>query len=190
MSPKTFKVLYAIPSKGATVLNRVEQIGPLDITHSEITELDLAGIGSFPVLDACHTLWLQCQKNGTIPASMNTDELPEEVLQYTMLLDYLPDQRDLEVRVVGTYIGERAVFAAQGQSLRGFFQKRDADLVYAAMDRVAQTRAPSLAQRNYVQIADSRLSYVRLILPLSADGERVTGFFKTIEPASLAEGPM
>jgi len=102
-----------------------------------------------------------------------------------MLLDYLPEQRDVRVRLCGNYVGERSTFADSGKGLRGFFNEVDAGLVFDSLVGIARAAAPSLARRDYVSIEGKAYRYVRLIMPLSLDGRQVTGFFKTIEPSSL-----
>jgi hypothetical protein len=148
-------------------------------------ELDLSAIAEYPMLARCLNAWRAREEGDSIPAGLDVADLDDEILDYTMLLDYLPDTRDAEVRMVGTYIGERATFKAEGMRMRAFFEPADAAIVAASLARIADRRSPSLARRTHVPIAGERLTYVRLILPLSADGYNVTGFFKMIEPASL-----
>ena len=156
-----------------------------DTPRSGQEELDMDGIGDFPMLAACLAAWKAARQGDDLPAALDVAELPEAVLDYTMLLDYLPAQRDAAVRMVGTYIGEKAAFKAHGMTVRAFFEERDAEVVTDSLRRIAESRMPSLARRTFVPIADAPMRYVRLILPLSANGQSVTGFFKTIEPSSL-----
>lgn len=150
-------------------------------------ELALDSIDEFPMLVACLQAWEAARHGDDLPASLEVAGLPDAVLDYTMLLDYLPAQQDAEVRMVGTYIGEKAAFQAHGMTVRAFFEERDAAVVTDALRRIANSRKPSLARRTFVPIAGAPMSYVRLILPISANGQNVTGFFKTIEPATLTE---
>lgn len=158
---------------------------PVPAQFSTQEDLGLERIGDYPTLALCLDLWSAAQTGDRLPASIEITRLPDEVLDYTMLLDYLPAERDARVRTVGTYIGERAAFRAQGMTVRGFFEERDAAIVTRALHDVAVGRRPSLARRTFVPVAGEEMSYVRLILPLSANGKTVTGFFKTIEPSSL-----
>jgi hypothetical protein len=150
-------------------------------------DLSLETIGDYPILATCLEAWEAARIGEALPSSMEVADVPEEVLDYTMLLDYLPAEKDASVRMVGTYIGEKAAFQAHGMTVRAFFEERDAEIVTESLRRIAERRAPSLARRSFVPIAGAPMSYVRLILPLSANGDAVTGFFKTIEPSSLAE---
>lgn len=157
-------------------------------THTSTQqELALDEIGAYPVLEMCLKAWEAARVGESLPASLEVGAVPESVLDYTMLLDYLPAERDAVVRMVGNFIGEKAAFQAHGMTVRAFFEERDAKIVTDALRRIAQNRSPSLARRSLVPIAGAPMSYVRLILPLSANGETVTGFFKTIEPSSLTE---
>ena len=57
--------------------------------------------------------------------------------------------------------------------------------MFDGLARAADTRAPTLARRDYVAIDGRHCRYVRLILPLASDGKTVDGFFKTVEPSTL-----
>jgi hypothetical protein len=148
-------------------------------------ELPLGTLEQFPLLARCHAAWLQAGQNDRLPAVIDVEALPTEVLPYTMLLDYLPAERDVRVRLAGNYVGERTSNEFGGRRLANFFNAHDAAIVFASMEQVANTRQASLSRRSYVSLDGNQLSYVRLILPLSANGETVTGFFKTIEPDTL-----
>ena len=152
-------------------------------------ELPLTTLAEYPMLAHCHRAWLAGHRGDRLPAVIDADALPAEVLPYTMLLDYLPAQRDVRVRLAGNYVGERTSADLGGRRLANFFNAHDAAIVFASMEHVAMTRQASLARRSYVSLEGNQLSYVRLILPLSVDGETVTGFFKTIEPATLSSRP-
>lgn len=152
-------------------------------------ELALSELPQYPLLAQCHAAWLAAHRGGKLPAVIEVDGLPAEVLPYTMLLDYLPEERDVRVRLAGNYVGERTSADLGGRRLANFFNPHDAGIVFASMEQVAQLRLASLARRSYVSLEGNQLSYVRLILPLSLDGITVTGFFKTIEPATLVNRP-
>ena len=155
--------------------------------HSRQEDLSLDAIAAYPLLASCLKAWEAARGEDALPASMEVGDVPDAVLDYTMLLDYLPAERDAAVRMVGNYIGENAAFQAYGMTVRAFFEERDADVVTEALRRIAESRAPSLGRRSFVPIAGAPMSYVRLILPLSANGQDVTGFFKTIEPSTLTD---
>lgn len=149
------------------------------------TELPMTEIQKYPMLEKCHRAWMEAHRNGQLPATIDPAVLPSEVIPYLMLLDYLPEQQDVRVRLAGNYVGERTSDEMGGRRLRNFFNERDAKIVFASMERVAVSRQPSLAHRSYVSIDGKSMSYVRLIMPMSIDGMRVSGFFKTIEPDTL-----
>ncbi len=152
-------------------------------------ELALTELPHYPMLAQCHAAWQAAHRGATLPAVIEPEALPSEVLPYTMLLDYLPEERDVRVRLAGNYVGERTSADLGGRRLANFFNAHDAAIVFASMEQVANRREASLARRSYVSLEGNQLSYVRLILPLSLDGATVTGFFKTIEPASLSREP-
>jgi len=152
-------------------------------------ELPLAEIGAYPVLAACYRVWQSAFVGDRLPASLDIGLVPAETLPYTMMLDYLPAARDVRVRMAGHYVGEHSTFKNSGRGLRGFFNETDAAIVYDSLVRIADAKQPSLARRDYVTIDGNRHGYTRLILPLAADGVTVSGFFKTVEPASLKVEP-
>lgn len=152
-------------------------------------EIPLSEIGRYPALAACHDAWQAAHADGAMPSALGIDTVPESVLPYTMLLDYMPEIRDVEVRIAGNYVGERTSEEFGGRRLSNFFDSRDAEIVFMSMETVAKTRTPSIAKRSYVSLEQRYFEYVRLILPISADGETVTGFFKTIEPDTLLTHP-
>lgn len=148
-------------------------------------ELPFSSIGAYPDLERCYRAWLAAKGDRLAPSAVDVDDVPKSVLPYVMLLDYLPEENDVEVRIAGNYVGERTTDEHGGRRLRDYFCDADAETVFASMQRVATTGLPSLAARAYVTIEGREYSYVRIILPLSANGRTVTGFFKTIEPSSL-----
>lgn len=170
----------ASPLPPATVAGQVK----------EYEELPLTALSQFPMLARCHQAWLAAHRGAKLPAAIEVETLPAEVLPYTMLLDYLPEQRDVRVRLAGNFVGERTSADDGGRRLGNFFNAHDAAIVFASMEQVAGRRQASLARRAYVLLDGSQLGYVRLILPLSLDGQTVTGFFKTIEPESLIRAPV
>jgi hypothetical protein len=165
------------------------QAATASLTVRGYEELPLAELAHYPMLARCHGAWLAAHRGDRLPAVLEIENLPPAVLPYTMLLDYLPEQRDVRVRLAGNYVGERTSADMGGRHLANFFTPHDAAVVFASMERVAISRQPSLARRSYVSLDKKQLSYVRLILPLSLDGNAVTGFFKTIEPDTLASKP-
>jgi hypothetical protein len=152
-------------------------------------ELPLDDLVRYPVLAACVDAWRAAPRRGALPAALPVDLVPPAARPYTMLLDYLPATRDARVRLAGNYVGERARFDIVGRTLRGYFAEDDARIVYDGLALAAETRAPTLARRDYVAIDGQRCRYVRLILPLASDGTTVDGFFKTVEPSTLEIRP-
>ena len=162
---------------------------PPMVPKSTQTELNLQAIDDYPLLKSCLALWETARGEDALPVAIDVADLPDSIIDYSMILDYLPEDGDAYVRMVGNYIGERATFQAEGMCMRAFFDDRDAAIIADSLARIAENRRPSLAKRTHVPIAGEQLSYTRLILPLSANGRSVTGFFKTIEPGSLAASP-
>lgn len=151
-------------------------------------ELPLSALADYPLLDAVVRCWEDGrQAIGYLPPRLDPLVLPREILPYVMLLDLETDHIRplLRIRLAGT-----EVCAKHGREMRGlttddFFHADDAMAVVQAAQNVARTRQPSLARRSYITIHDRSWSYVRLILPLSRDGQTVDSFFKVADPASM-----
>ena len=170
----------------ASETNRIPTGEQAPLRLGRYEEIDIARIGEFPELAGCLAAWQAGRDSASgLPASVDIAALAHGVLPYTMLIDRLPGVSDVRVRMAGSYVGERARFGGAERGLRGFFDETDAKIVFESFERIAATRQPSLARRDYVSVEGRKYCYVRLILPVSADGETVTGFFKTIEPGSL-----
>jgi hypothetical protein len=148
-------------------------------------ELALESLKDYPDLTECYRAWLQAKRGDFAPTGIDLDMIPRSVWPYVMLLDYLPEERDVSVRIAGNYVGERTSSNGDGRRLRNYFSEADARTVFDSLRAVADSCEPSLARRSYVSIEGREYHYVRIILPLSVDGRRVTGFFKTIEPDTL-----
>lgn len=159
------------PTEEGTVskAETAEAVRPVRTSSQE--DLSLDAIDAYPLLATCLQAWEAARGAEALPASMEVADVPEAVLDYTMLLDYLPAEQDAAVRMVGNYIGEKAAFQAHGMTVRAFFEPQDAEIVTDSLRRIAEHRAPSLARRSFVPIAGAPMSYERLILPLSANGE-------------------
>lgn len=123
--------------------------------------------------------------HGGLPCQIDITEIPPAVLPYVMLVDLERDTERLVVRLAGTEVCAKHGGELKGKSTHDFFVAEDAKIVFASALRVADSRQPSLAQRNYVNIEGKPWRYTRLILPLSRNGVEVDSFFKTLDPDTL-----
>lgn len=156
---------------------------------SKHEELALADLVRYPHLDAIHGLWSRASSDGCLPAKLSPHDLPRAALPNVMLLDLeeAGGQPLLRIRLAGTYVCDIYGGELKGRTTGEFFQPKDARLVVDAALAVAESRTPSLARRSYVSLNDTYWRYVRLILPLSRDGERVDSFFKVAAPESMTD---
>jgi hypothetical protein len=170
-------------------IQTLDEKGP-SVAVSDHGEMNLDSMSDYPMLHLCHQAWLSASNGGALPATLDMDLLPDNVLPYTMIIEFWPEKKDAFVKSVGSFIGERALFAAESNTLQGFFNPADAQTVFGSLVRCAVSQKPSLARRSCIMIDGENLSYVRLILPLSLDRRVVTGFVKTIEPSTLVSDPV
>ncbi len=149
-------------------------------------ELSLSELDGYPMLRDVFKVWTEdCTASG-LPRAIDILDVPPRLLPYVMLLDW-DGQREVTIRLAGTYVCDRHGGELRGKSPRQFFSAVDAEQVIDSMITIGRTGQPSLARRSYIHLHGNYWSYVRLILPLSRGGERIDGFFKVLDPDSLSE---
>lgn len=151
--------------------------------------LPLEELKSYPDLAELHRIWLLARDaaHAKWPARLDMLDLPTRLLPYVMLLDLERKPRPmLRVRLAGTYVCEKYGRELKGHTTDDFFAPQDARNVVESALRTAETSLPDLARREYITLNGGFWRYVRLILPLSRNGETVDSFFKVLDPASLA----
>jgi len=151
--------------------------------------LSIAAMADYPDLAALHRVWLGARDAaGTCwPARLDMLDIPTRLLPYVMILDLERDPRPLlRVRLAGTYVCDKYGRELKGHTTDDFFAPDDARHVVESALRSAETSEPDLARREYITLNGGLWRYVRLILPLSRNGECVDSFFKVLDPASLA----
>lgn len=154
----------------------------------EHRDLPMSDLAAYPLLGQATVLWrTEFDAAGRLPTRLDPLTLPRDLLPYVMLLDLeqAGPRARLRIRLAGTEVCAKHGREMKGLTTDDFFHADDADAVVTAALTVAATRQPSLARRSYITINDRVWSYVRLILPLSRDGETVDGFFKVADPASM-----
>ena len=152
-------------------------------------ELSLSDLESYPLLAACHRVWHASGDAGALPNRIDPLDLPREVLPTVMMLDLEADDESaqLRVRLAGTEVCAKHGGELKGKTTDDFFKPEDASAVVSSALAIARSRTPSLARRSYVSLNRRNWRYVRLIMPLSRNGERVDSFFKVADPGSMTE---
>lgn len=172
-----------------TAFSRLPSSASLDwLKTGEHRDLPLSDLAAYPLLSQATALWQAgIDATGRLPVRLDPLELPRELLPYVMLLDLEEAglRARLRIRLAGTEVCAKHGREMKGLTTDDFFHPDDADAVVTAAQAVARSRQPSLARRSYITINDRMWSYVRLILPLSRDGETVDSFFKVADPASM-----
>lgn len=151
-------------------------------------DIPLTEIGRFPDLADALQSWQQAGGRRA-PRAVDPFALPKSLLPYVMLLDLEENPDRLRVRLAGTYVCEKYGAELKGRTTDDFFSATDARYVVDAALNVARLGIPSLAERTYVNLDDGLWSYVRLIAPLSRDGQKIDGFFKVLDPTTLQSIP-
>ncbi len=152
-------------------------------------ELSLSELDGYPLLAACHRVWRESGEDGALPTRIDPLDLPREILPTVMMLDLEEDgeRPQLRVRLAGTEVCAKHGGELKGKTTDDFFQPDDAGAVVSSVVAIARSGTPSLARRSYVSLNRRNWRYVRLIMPLSRDGERVDSFFKVADPGSMME---
>ena len=157
-------------------------------------DIPLTEIGQYPDLAAALQSWQMsdgCPSNTfRAPRIVDPMNLPKPLLPYVMLLDLEGDMErrpSLRVRLAGTYVCDKYGGEMKGRTTDDFFAPDDARHVVDSALTVARLGIPSLAERQYINLDGGLWSYVRLIAPLSRDGQRIDGFFKVLDPATLSQ---
>ena len=153
---------------------------------SRHTEMDLADSSKFPLLDRMYRFWQGASADG-LPERIEPFDIPPRLMPYIMLLELEDEGPRLRVRLAGTEVCAKHGGELRGKTTDDFFLPDDATTVVDAALQSAETRQPTLARREYIGLDDRIWGYVRLILPLSSDGQRVDRFFKAVEPSTLRE---
>jgi len=151
--------------------------------------LPISTMVDYPDLAALHRVWLEARDaaGARWPARLDMIEIPTRLLPYVMILDLERDPRPLlRVRLAGTYVCDKYGRELKGHTTDDFFAPQDARNVVESALRSAESSEPDLARREYITLNGGLWRYVRLILPLSRNGQSVDSFFKVLDPASLA----
>jgi hypothetical protein len=155
-------------------------------------DIPLTDIDQYPDLATALQAW-QISGDKRIPSRVDPLNMPKALLPYVMLLDLEEEPGRvgrpyrLRVRLAGTYICEKYGGEMKGRTTDDFFASQDARHVVEAALTVARLGLPSLAERQYVNLAGGVWSYVRLIAPMSRAGGRIDSFFKVLDPATLRQ---
>ncbi|WP_374381333.1 PAS domain-containing protein [Dongia sp.] len=149
-------------------------------------DIALTDINKYPALADALETWLQA-RGSRAPRSIDPIALPKGLLPYVMLLDLEEAPLRLRVRLAGTAVCAKYGGELKGRTTDDFFEPADARHVVDAALTVARLGLPSLAERTYVNLDGSLWSYVRLIAPLSRDGQKIDSFFKVLDPDTLRQ---
>lgn len=150
---------------------------PRNLTGAETAsdeELALAVVGQYPRLDGLYRYWQGKLGGRRVPQRR---ELPpeemREFLGYIVLVDVTPAPRRFRFRLIGTEIA-----SAYGRDMTGHYVDDIATTAYREMLRDHYGRAtdaaqPVLHRLTFAEWPGKVHELVRLILPLSDDGETV-----------------
>lgn len=150
----------------------------IDVTSTEAAseeQLPLTDLDQHPRLDGLYRYWLKKRGDGRrMPA--RRDMLPEEMrefLGYIVLIDVTEPPRRFRFRLVGTEIS-----SAYGRDMTGLYVDDVTNPAYREMlldhyGRAAGGGEPVLHRLRFVEWPGKTHELVRLILPLSEDGQTV-----------------
>jgi hypothetical protein len=103
------------------------------------------------------------------------------VLANVVLFDVIADPLDFSYRLIGTEVRRRIRRNLAGVRFSAIEHQRPGSAIFSDYERVVAERRPLFGDIRYVG-PDEQVRFVRhLLMPLSDDGERVTGVLTVIE---------
>jgi hypothetical protein len=139
----------------------------------EAVELDIAA-NRYPDLQRIHAYWTAKRQGRFAPRRLDIDPVDMvEVLPRIMLIDIEPESLDFRYRLAGTGICDIHGIDPTGHRPRDLQPPAYGALIDRHYREAIIRRAPML----HLIVLDTHnraRAYARLLLPLSADGERVT----------------
>ena len=141
--------------------------------------LPLARLADYPLLADLHRWWAH---RPPAPRRPNVDplEFPSPLLSRLVLMD-VEGPGTFRTRLAGTDVCRDRGRELRGLLLEDIHQPEELESVAAPFRQVVETWRPDLRRRRYRTAALVDHCYVRLALPLSDDGRRVTGLLLASE---------
>ncbi len=131
-----------------------------------------------PSLQALFDYWLSKRRGRPMPsrADLVVSEIKEH-LGWISLLEVLPAEQDFRYRLIGTRVTTYFSADTTGQTVReAFSQVPEArDIMLAMLHQVVQSRIPIRTYGDLAWVGRELEDFESLFLPLSDDGEIVTG---------------
>ena len=101
--------------------------------------------------------------------------IPVDVLPRVLLLDVEHRPFRVKVRLAGTQVCDEWGLEPAGRYLDDLYEPDDLPIVMAGIRACVTSRQPNFIERRFIAINHRRVTYRRLLMPLSDDGERITG---------------
>ena len=138
--------------------------------------LDLDQVAEHPDLQTVLTWW---RGFGGLPARRDLTPfvVPPAMLPRVIVIDVQTDPFRAVITLAGTTIYDEWGMEATGKELRDVFSPTDYERVRADLLACVDARTPNFIERRYVGVNQRRVTFRRLMLPLSEDGQRVSGVF-------------
>ena len=114
---------------------------------------------------------------------------PTDVLPRVLLMDLEQPSGRLRIRLAGTAICEDQGWELSGRYVDEIYQPKDLEPIMRAVNGCIGSREPHFAERQFMA-RDGRLTkYRRLLLPLSDDGQQVTGLLSCAVAEECSDFP-
>lgn len=126
--------------------------------------------------------WERIRADRAVPGRRDLDpvEIPQ-LLAHVMLVDVVAEPLDFTFRLIGSEIDAIISRRSVGRRFSTIPHMAPGNKVWAEYETVVRTREPLTGAVDYVG-ADRQVRGVRhCLMPLSADGERVTTLFVAVE---------
>jgi hypothetical protein len=155
----------------------------VDLSTGTAVQHPLFGSSSAsPRLIEAFEVWDRLRGGRLGPARREVDPAAfRALLANLVLFDVLDDPLDFRYRLIGTGVRERIRRNLTGQRLSEIEYQKPGTPIFADYARVVENRKPLFGDVDYVG-PDRRIRAVQhLLMPLSDDGDRVTGILTFID---------
>lgn len=151
---------------------------------SSYISLPIEQVSEFPLLEAALKAWWGAAANG-LPSTLDPLDLPPALIKGISLLFWDESLQDWVIRLSATLLDEGYGRSMRGERMANAFRTEDAAVIRDAVKAVVASGQPDLMRREYMDRQGRVWSFVRLVLPLSSDGEKSDGYAFVIDPEAF-----
>lgn len=146
----------------------------------------LSAIDDYPVLARCLAVW-RGNSLDRLPATVDPVEMPLESIKAISLIDWDAEVGEWVVRLSATLMDQGYGRSMTGCRLSEPYRDEEYRGVRARLEAILASGEPNLARHEFIGSRNRRWAYVRLVLPLSSDGERRDRYCLIYDPTTFGQ---